>query len=102
DGIRDRNVTGVQTCALPILHAALRLPRAERAHRRAGPEARAEPAQCRSRIPPPEGLVDHRLTAAGDLGLWARPGRGPRARDALGDRKSTRLNSSHVSISYAV
>src|SRR5699024_11955144 len=24
DGIRDRNVTGVQTCALPILPAALR------------------------------------------------------------------------------
>src|SRR5699024_11409166 len=27
DGIRDRNVTGVQTCALPILISSLRIPR---------------------------------------------------------------------------
>src|SRR5207249_8567846 len=30
------------------------------------------------------------------------PGRGDRTSRARGDRKSTRLNSSHVSISYAV
>src|SRR5438067_9339168 len=65
DGIRDRNVTGVQTCALPIFaHARLRQ---RRAPSRSGG---ARPAACSS--------GDRR------------------------DRKSTRLNSSHVSISYAV
>ena len=34
-----------------------------------GPEARAEPAQRRRRLAAPEGLVDHRLAAAGGLGL---------------------------------
>ena len=66
------------------LHAALRLPRAERADRRARPEARAEPAQRRRGLAPPEGLVDHGVAPAGDLGLRARPRRGARARDALG------------------
>src|SRR6266540_5413897 len=59
DGIRDRDVTGVQTCALPIS------------------AARRRPGQ---------------------------PGRVQRASDSRGgiDRKSTRLNSSHITISYAV
>src|SRR5699024_10195588 len=43
DGIRDRNVTGVQTCALPIYGSA------DRAHRRAegGSERRGDPRRCR-------------------------------------------------------
>src|SRR5690349_24124844 len=72
DGIRDLYVTGVQTCALPIS---------------------AEPASGR-----------HRSTERSE-----RPCHDPDAgyRSAsLGrhpaDRKSTRLNSSHVEISYAV
>src|SRR5690348_18207555 len=74
DGIRDGRVTGVQTCALPI---------------------------CLS---PSVPLV---------VGLWSLGSGGPgavtppapgshRSAALLGDRKSTRLNSSHPSISYAV
>ena len=42
------------------LPPALRLPRAERAPRRDGPEAGAEPAQRRGRLAAPEELGDHR------------------------------------------
>src|SRR2546427_4406803 len=77
DGIRDLTVTGVQTCALPILRAAR-------------PDA-AEPAlwraHCRSRLGRPQRRRTH--------------GSG-RARRPREDRKSTRLNSSHSQISYAV
>src|SRR5437773_7245011 len=72
DGIRDRDVTGVQTCALPILAVGL-----ERA-------------------------------AGGGDDLWVRrePEVVVRAEvqdlAAGEDRKSTRLNSSHITISYAV
>src|SRR5260221_8797181 len=67
DGIRDHCVTGVQTCALPILHAG-----------GGGPA---------------EGLVAvaARVGAAGFTDD-----------DRAVDRKSTRLNSSHTVISYAV
>src|SRR5437868_8861946 len=87
DGIRDRNVTGVQTCALPIL--------------RSFASGAASVA-----------------AAFGGLGYWAIP-LGPLVGQIIAfpiywsaekfrpglrgrDRKSTRLNSSHVSISYAV
>src|SRR5437868_7431906 len=63
--------------ALPILHGF------EQYHRRAL-GARAD--HQRVELPPP----------------WAHVGLIARQRDALLDRKSTRLNSSHVSISYAV
>ena len=53
--------------------AALRLPRAERAPRGDEPEARAEPAQRGRRLAPPEGLVDHGVPAARDVGLRDRP-----------------------------
>src|SRR5437868_11245882 len=78
DGIRDRNVTGVQTCALPILiepHIANTKP---------GRREIGMYGQCRS--PLPLGVFDPPLIA-----IYLRQ-----------DRKSTRLNSSHVSISYAV
>src|SRR2546430_7207817 len=75
DGIRDLTVTGVQTCALPILHAG-------------------SGAACLHRRPPNDvsrTVCAHRLAARG------------RSRDAEdADRKSTRLNSSHSQISYAV
>src|SRR5256886_12514522 len=77
DGIRDLTVTGVQTCALPIScsNSGAKVP---------------GPAQPRS---PP---------SAADPGswevVWARPAKS----SPLRDRKSTRLNSSHSQISYAV
>src|SRR5438067_7098489 len=62
----------------------------------------------RSSLPAAAAGADQRPVArgavapAGDLRLRP-PGRHPRGhRDAARDRKSTRLNSSHVSISYAV
>src|SRR5699024_11544531 len=64
DGIRDRNVTGVQTCALPIWRM---LRRYNSYHRN----------YC---VHFTSSIIEGFLI----------------------DRKSTRLNSSHVSISYAV
>src|SRR2546426_4023283 len=74
DGIRDYKVTGVQTCALPISGAA------------ASPYARIPQLVVYQR-----GHVQPRET----LQLES-------ARLAVRDRKSTRLNSSHLVISYAV
>src|SRR2546430_6654765 len=77
DGIRDLTVTGVQTCALPIsvLLDALRKGR----HRLGVAES------CTG------GMIGERITNI------------PGASDTfIGDRKSTRLNSSHSQISYAV
>src|SRR5207249_9104370 len=95
DCIRDRNVTGVQTCALPICRlppdvggrepgdGRLHRHRLECGSRRDGHCVRSVPAAGRAALS--AGWHDERWGAA----------------DA-GDRKSTRLNSSHVSISYAV
>src|SRR5690625_3860532 len=44
--------------------------------------------------------VRHQVCASG--GRWAEPGSATRSRSRNLDRKSTRLNSSHVAISYAV
>src|SRR5690606_39387994 len=79
DGIRDFHVTGVQTCALPICDQAAVVG--------AVPDhlvSRLE-ARCRELAiePPSRDRVDRIVRAAID-------------------RKSTRLNSSHVKISYAV
>src|SRR5207249_6939854 len=94
DGIRDRNVTGVQTCALPIsfflelvvsaatenvagiLPIALSRSLRKASFRRAEKERRA--------------LLKHHEESQTHAGVSER------------DRKSTRLNSSHVSISFAV
>src|SRR6266496_4942795 len=67
DGIRDLYVTGVQTCALPILAGAFR------------------GYGCPQDFFALESHVDEVAAALGEE-----------------DRKSTRLNSSHVEISYAV
>src|SRR5690349_23776252 len=75
DGIRDLYVTGVQTCALPI------------SGRRHDLDRRRAPG-----APQP---------ACGRLGVRQAP-RPDRLLDPVLDRKSTRLNSSHVEISYAV
>src|SRR5690348_17534209 len=79
DGIRDGRVTGVQTCALPIS-----APAADRRSAPAGaPACGSSPACCGRIARPPASRSP--------------PPAGDRA-----DRKSTRLNSSHPSISYAV
>src|SRR5690625_5456616 len=106
DGIRDGHVTGVQTCALPISRgnviAALAGPQAvdERGTRcpwrldstvqrtkAAGEEV--------TKLLTPAKLAEHLDVSTGTLANWRSAGTGP-------DRKSTRLNSSHVAISYAV
>src|SRR5699024_11300438 len=92
DGIRDRNVTGVQTCALPISEESW-----------VGGSA-----------------LDNRYGSTGmsykqwNSSLTAKKswftfeneiialGAGISSDEDREDRKSTRLNSSHVSISYAV
>src|SRR5437867_10735896 len=83
DGIRDRTVTGVQTCALPI-------------------SGTVEAGSMTVRVPL-SALRPDAITA----GTGAEPrrqngastGRSPRPDD---ERKSTRLNSSHRTTSYAV
>src|SRR5256885_4978065 len=94
DGIRDYKVTGVQTCALPI----------------SGPPDPARAADRGAAVPRragagrDAGAVRHPAHAAGKAGH--RPGDAGAAGGAgqlhHGDRKSTRLNSSHLVISYAV
>src|SRR5690348_17359397 len=88
DGIRDGRVTGVQTCALPISTNVPAVASDPGGSHRNGP---AQPDAGRAKLlalPCPPGAPD----------LHSRPEDLPQAED----RKSTRLNSSHPSISYAV
>src|SRR5207249_5615731 len=99
DGIRDRNVTGVQTCALPILLDSWRgLGLLTAGMRRHGYDLsltsdasgwRATFLHRSHFMQPWVGQV---------LSWWPTPWQAVQE----ADRKSTRLNSSHVSISYAV
>src|SRR5690625_6548465 len=73
DGIRDGHVTGVQTCALPICNGGH-----PDSHRK------QNPLNARPRDRPAGESLN------------------PRVPTTPLDRKSTRLNSSHVAISYAV
>src|SRR5690606_40719326 len=88
DGIRDFHVTGVQTCALPISSGERHRPHAhdDEERQRLPALLRLRPGQGRARGPAHHPHPRRR----------GRPGRGRI------DRKSTRLNSSHVKISYAV
>src|SRR5256885_8429726 len=82
DGIRDYKVTGVQTCALPIsfLLPLLRW-------------------QWAAKIRNPIRIAKaHELNASLDIMIFTRQS----GHHRFGDRKSTRLNSSHLVISYAV
>src|SRR5207245_7627415 len=100
DGIRDATVTGVQTCALPIWFFA-RL-------RTASSIVRAPKSACalkRDDVPIVGMPVEATVTAAsagGAFGATAEPFTPETAARRRTDRKSTRLNSSHGSISYAV
>src|SRR5690625_5682866 len=85
DGIRDGHVTGVQTCALPIS------PRICGCTSRRPRSGSTWCEHCEQDLP----AVRHACTAR-------RPGPGSVIDYVETDRKSTRLNSSHVAISYAV
>src|SRR5207249_8375490 len=95
DGIRDRNVTGVQTCALPI-SGAKEGPLRRLVHHRG---LRPGPARFGRRH---ESLARSLPQRRGRLHARAALHEGEMGRSLKTDRKSTRLNSSHVSISYAV
>src|SRR5205085_9128692 len=98
DGIRDLTVTGVQTCALPIFCSIFEELFAELGR----PITREEYFACFAGhtddeivrrwlghdFPDPDAVVEERITRY--LAIAAE------------DRKSTRLNSSHSQISYAV
>src|SRR5256885_12594747 len=103
DGIRDYKVTGVQTCALPIFHAQVIAAREGRDPR------------VIARLFSGWAVFGERQFVRGYAVLLPDPvvpnlnALGARERIAflsdmsrLGDRKSTRLNSSHLVISYAV
>src|SRR5256886_12843413 len=79
DGIRDLTVTGVQTCALPISLCAMVLPTTSSSVKNT-----ANRIQRTIRPMSPTCLTN------------------PRLKSYSVDRKSTRLNSSHSQISYAV
>src|SRR5256885_12345462 len=98
DGIRDYKVTGVQTCALPILirrQFTLRTPSSPTLSAIKKPQADAWGLENSGRLllGKAAGLV-LRSAQQGQDALGQLVG--------LGDRKSTRLNSSHLVISYAV
>src|SRR5690606_40566135 len=97
DGIRDFHVTGVQTCALPIWQ---KTPNGGN-RRLIGNEARGEDQPGLLAVQLGKFLLqlDQRMVVSGDVTRAA--GAGAHAACRL-DRKSTRLNSSHVKISYAV
>src|SRR5690606_39885949 len=100
DGIRAFHVTGVQTCALPILALAAQSQRdADRQIQ--GVEQRQERLKQELRelnAPDPDNL--ERLQ--GDLNMLQNQLQQAQEHMQHLDRKSTRLNSSHVKISYAV
>src|SRR5690348_18171246 len=84
DGIRDGRVTGVQTCALPILSS--------RHH---------NSSWCR--VPgDPSRRAEYHRRAPRRSSSTPRRTHGTCREESSQDRKSTRLNSSHPSISYAV
>src|SRR5687768_17979928 len=93
DGIRDVAVTGVQTCALPITRrsAVDGIRKERRGFASMSPEKQREIASKGGRAAHEKGTA-HEWTAD-EARAAGRKG---------GDRKSTRLNSSHGYISYAV
>src|SRR5690606_40156160 len=99
DGIRDFHVTGVQTCALPISTTLAKAAPLTAKDFPAGWKVHTEgrvrtlgPDSCGYRTKGPEAALG---TGAVQDGPTMQLG------EEL-DRKSTRLNSSHVKISYAV
>src|SRR2546427_2347588 len=101
DGIRDLTVTGVQTCALPILFRGQGCAPAD--------DVAGDPPGPADLHPQylPAGAsryahLGRALTAWAGEGPDPEPRAGPAEPGRHRDRKSTRLNSSHSQISYAV
>src|SRR5256885_13318955 len=90
DGIRDYKVTGVQTCALPISEG-MAVVRDQPSNAAVAPDAQRAPVQhaAQSEIRRHGRSLEARLLPCAVLEVGE-------------DRKSTRLNSSHLVISYAV
>src|SRR5690606_39502647 len=107
DGIRDFHVTGVQTCALPISEAVgergdgvgvAAVVQEEQVEVAARGELAASVAADGDQGDAP-GVLGARREQPGEPGVGQVRQGGAAVRP---DRKSTRLNSSHVKISYAV
>src|SRR2546427_5945790 len=94
DGIRDLTVTGVQTCALPIW----RVNRVSACAQTDVPRPHAKQSTEMGRKTMARMQVMAKTLWSGTDTLRLRP----EPRHAPSDRKSTRLNSSHSQISYAV
>src|SRR5207249_8979032 len=69
DGIRDRNVTGVQTCALPILRASSAAPWLRLPARSDAPPGLVYSVACREK----PGSRSHRHPSRRHLGCQAQP-----------------------------
>src|SRR2546426_7802844 len=98
DGIRDYKVTGVQTCALPISVRRLAFEGSYEQYLGGTTFGAGAMALRVGRFDwgvGAQALGDASLSAADLLGVSSLVFR-------TGDRKSTRLNSSHLVISYAV
>src|SRR5690554_7078659 len=91
DGIRDADVTGVQTCALPISFAVVNAIGAIKSQIYAENKQKISTSiKDFEKYVKVDDLIERLIT-------FETEGITPRI-----DRKSTRLNSSHVRISYAV
>src|SRR2546430_6759788 len=91
DGIRDLTVTGVQTCALPILLTGRTI---SHYHPHLFPQSETKFSTTWSALSTRRSLTRTRQSSSS---LEKRL-----MKSAVLDRKSTRLNSSHSQISYAV
>src|SRR5699024_12193998 len=100
DGIRDRNVTGVQTCALPISNTEVSSDDSTSDTENETHNASNETEDKDDNTNVADDKDDNTNVAQNDNDSVA--SNTEVSSDDSTDRKSTRLNSSHVSISYAV
>src|SRR5256885_5031189 len=98
DGIRDYKVTGVQTCALPICPLRGQSGTQLRLRRSVGYEHQG-PGRGDSWLVAACLAAGYGVQLDGQIVCGVQP---VRLLFVNGDRKSTRLNSSHLVISYAV
>src|SRR5437773_8557242 len=102
DGIRDRDVTGVQTCALPIsIYGSGSGGGIKEGEWPVGPKAELL-GRLRDAIDEALDFCQERNVILEAIETAQGFERIKALDDAVEDRKSTRLNSSHITISYAV